>query len=87
MSQQNKKWAQDCIDSLISNPNYFECKGFKKFVEETNPDILKQIPLELKDQMLVLMFENLLQMVCATVVESIRKYCVQVLHTYLVRNK
>lgn len=83
MSQQNKKWAQDCIDSLISNANYFEYEGFKQFVEETNPDILKQIPLELKNQILVLIFENLLQMVCATVVESIRKYCVQMLHDHL----
>ena len=83
MIQQNKKWAQDCIEDLISNPIHFEYEGFKRFVEKTNPDILKQIPPELEAQMLVLIFENLLQMVCATVVESIRKYCVQVLHTYL----
>lgn len=74
-----KKLAGEDIKAFISEIKHFKHEGFLQFLhkqcEQHKLDIMEKIPPELERQIIPLIFDDILRLVSASIVDLIRKYC------------
>ena len=82
-----KKLSDDDIKSFISETGNFKYSGFLRFLqqkcEQHQLDVMERIPPELEVQIVPLIFDDVLRLVSASIVDRVRQYCNQVLESML----
>ena len=82
-----KKLSDDDIKSFILEAGNFKYSGFLRFLqrkcEQHELDVMERIPPELEVQIVPLIFDDVLRLVSASIVDRVRQYCNQVLESML----
>lgn len=82
-----QKLTKEDIREFVSKVDHFEYDGFLQFLHQQckqhGLDIMEKIPSELEVQIVPLIFDDILRLVSASIVDLVRKYCNQKLEAML----
>lgn len=82
-----QKLTKENIREFVSKVDHFEYDGFLQFLHQQckqhGMDIMEKIPSELEVQIVPLIFDDILRLVSASIVDLVRKYCNQKLEAML----